>query len=415
MEKKYVHMYDGGSLELTDEQKQVLVDETIKTVTKETKTDIDKVNKLITEGINELRDKVGTLESAGQNQETVQAEVKEMIEKITKKTDEIEVEQKKLITLASAREEKQILGFKETLDWMRTGKAIEKAEELKVMKLSDATLGGYLASAEISGELLKDVVEFSPIRTIARIRPTSKESIKVRKRTGTFSAQWTGETGTKTETTGLKYGQETIPTHELYAMVDISNWDLEDSDFNLEAELRQEFGEQFGVAEGKSYVSGNAVAKPEGILTNASVGETKSGHATLLKADGFFTIYFEPKSVYVKNARFIMNRKTMLAASILKDSQNNYLLRRLGDSPVWNILGAEVVEAVDMPDIAANVYPVLFGDFKKGYIIADRIALAILRDPYSAATFNCVRFHARKRIGGQVVQAEAIKKMKISA
>lgn len=401
---------------MTPEEKKKLEEEEKQEKEQEEKQEKqEKVFNEIQEGIKVIREKAETLEKNGTEQETKNNELKETIGNVTKKVDEIEVQQKKLITLASSKDEKEVLGFKELMDWCRNGKAIEHAEELKVMKLSDATLGGYLASAEVSGELLKDVVEFSPIRSIARVRTTSKESIKVRKRTGTFAARWTGETGTKTETTGLKYGMEQLPNHELYAFVDISNWDLEDSDFNLESELRLEFGEQFGVAEGTGYVTGDSVGKPEGLLTNLKIGETKSGDASLLTANGFFTLYFAPKTVYAKRAKFVMNRSTMLAASILKavvDGQ--YLLRRLGESPVWNILGSEVVEAVDMPIIASNAYPVLFGDFKKGYTIADRVALAILRDPYSAATENCVRFHARKRVGGQVVQAEAIYKMKIA-
>lgn len=400
---------------MTDEEKKEQ-EEAEKLKAKARKEKEEKVFTEVSEGIQAIRTKYEALEKSGTAMETVQTEIKENIEKVIKKTDQIEVEQKKLVVLASGRDVKEVVGFKEMLDWMRQGKAIEHAEELKVMKLSDATLGGYLASAEISGELLKDVVEYSPIRTIARVRTTSKESIKIRKRTGQFAAAWTGETGTKTETTGLKYGQETIPNHELYAMVDISNWDLEDSDFNLDAELRLEFGEQFGVAEGTAFISGDAVGKPEGILTNPSISEVISGDANLLLANAFFTLYFAPKSVYAKRASWVMNRTTMLAASILKSAvDGQYLLRRLGESPVWNILGSKVEEAVDMPNVGAGLYPILFGDFQKGYTIADRIALAILRDPYSAAGSNSVRFHARKRVGGQVVQAEAIYKMKISA
>jgi HK97 family phage major capsid protein len=37
--------------------------------------------------------------------------------------------------------------------------------------------------------------------------------------------------------------------------------------------------------------------------------------------------------------------------------------------------------------------------------------MSVLRDPYTQATTNSVRFHARKRVGGKVVQAEAIVKM----
>jgi HK97 family phage major capsid protein len=377
------------------------------------KDELKKLTDGIAEGIRAIREKNELLEKNQVNQDTKQNEMKEAIEAATKKLDEMEVIQKKIHVSLVDKEEKSPR-IKAFLDWVRKGEPIP--EEHKVMRISDQTLGGYLSTPEISNELLKDVVEFSPMRPIVRVRPTSKESVKIRKRTGTFSAQWTGEVETKTESTGLTYGMEEIPTHELYAFVDVSNWDLEDSDFDLESELRMEFSEQFGVAEGAATISGNAVKKPEGLLTNASIASVKSGDANLLKADGIFGLYFGPKTVYAKSAKFVMNRKTMLAASILKNAvDGTYLLRRLGESPVWNILGSEVVEAKDMPDVAAGTYPILFGNFKKAYILVDRLAMAILRDPYTQATNNSVRFHARKRLGGQVVQAEAVYKQLIGA
>jgi HK97 family phage major capsid protein len=68
-----------------------------------------------------------------------------------------------------------------------------------------------------------------------------------------------------------------------------------------------------------------------------------------------------------------------------------------------------------MPAMANAAYPVLFGDFKRGYKIIDRVGLAILRNPYIAAGSGTVRFHARKRVGGKVVMPEAILKMKMQA
>ena len=72
-----------------------------------------------------------------------------------------------------------------------------------------------------------------------------------------------------------------IPTHEMYALIDISHQNLEDSAFDLEAEIRGEAEEQFAVAEGAAVVSGNAIGKPEGWLTNADIASTNSGTAAI--------------------------------------------------------------------------------------------------------------------------------------
>lgn len=377
----------------------------------------------VQQGINALRDKQKALEDANIANETEKTELKEIIGTIATKLDEIEVEQKKLRERATASGgEKEVSEeHKALLHWFRTGEPSEHLRkddikvESKVMTISDATTGAYLSSPEMSADMLKLITEFSPIREIATVRTTSKASYRVRKRTAIPTGGRTGETETRTATTGLTFGMEEIPTHEYYAFDDISRWNLEDSDFNMEAELNSAFGEAIGVLEGYDFVLGSGVKRPEGFMFNADVGSVNSGDADEITADGLFKLYFEPKSAYTPRSVFVMNRKTMLKASTLKDSQNNYLLRRLGESPAWNILGARVVEAKDMPDEGADAYPVAFGDFKRAYIVIDRTAIVNLRDPFTQAASGAIRFWTFKRTGGQVVLAEAIKKLKCAA
>jgi len=77
------------------------------------------------------------------------------------------------------------------------------------------------------------------------------------------------------------------------------------------------------------------------------------------------------------------------------------------------LLGYPVVEAADMPDVAAGAYPIAFGNFKNGYLITERLGTRLLRDPYSNKPF--VNFYATKRVGGQVLDSDAIKLLKIAA
>jgi hypothetical protein len=37
-----------------------------------------------------------------------------------------------------------------------------------------------------------------------------------------------------------------------------------------------------------------------------------------------------------------------------------------------------------MPDSAENAYPILFGDFSRGYLVHDRIGIEVLVDPFSS-------------------------------
>jgi len=340
------------------------------------------------------------------------AETKAMIDRINERLDALEV---KLSRVPRDKGElPQTEAMKAFSEYLRKG--VITPEALKVLAVADDTQAGYLAPVEYANEIIRGIVEFSPIRTIARVRPTTRSSVQFPVRTGVFAARWVAELGQRSETTGLRFGLEEIPTHELYALVDVSLQMLEDSAFNLEQEIQADFAEQFGVAEGAAFVSGNAVGKPEGFLTNPNVGVTNSGHASQITADGVISLYFDLKEDYARNGVWVLNRGTLKAIRQLKDAQGNYLWQPgLAGGVPATILDRPYVVAPDMPDIAANSTPLAFGDFRRGYLIVDRVQIAIQRDPYTQAAQGVVRFHARKRVGGQVVLAEAIRKLKIAA
>ena len=73
----------------------------------------------------------------------------------------------------------------------------------------------YLAPGEYVNTIIKGVTEISPIRSLADVKPTSSSFSEIPKRTGQFAAAWTTEIGSRTETTGLTYGMEQIPNHEM--------------------------------------------------------------------------------------------------------------------------------------------------------------------------------------------------------
>ena len=302
--------------------------------------------------------------------------------------------------------------------WLRKGKEGLDEMETKALAVSDDTSAGFLAPPEYVRELIKTVTEVSPLRNIARVRSTTLKSVQMPSRTATFSAVFVAEQGTRSETTGYTTQLEEIPTHELYALVDISEQQLEDSVFNVEAEMQEEFATQFAKAEGTAFISGNGVGKPEGILTNSNISTTNSGSGTALTADGLLTLVHSLKSEYGTQGSFIFNRTTLGAIRKLKDSAGQYVFQAgmmLTAGVPNTILGYPYAEMPDMPDVAGSAKPVAFGDFSRGYMIVDRVALSVLRDPFTQATSGNVRYVARRRVGGQVILAEAIATQTISA
>jgi HK97 family phage major capsid protein len=299
--------------------------------------------------------------------------------------------------------------------FLRHGREALGAEEVKSLRVSDDTAGGYLAPAEFSREVDKDIVQFSPVRMAARVGSTASGSVIIPRRTGTPTASWVGETETRSETEST-YGQVEIPIHEIACYVDVSNKLLEDSAISVESEVAFDLAEQFGKVEGLAFVSGDGVKKPLGFMSDPDIGYTAGGDASAVKADGLISLYYALKPAYRQRAVWMMNGSTIAAVRKLKDASTGLYIWQpaLQAGTPETILGRPVVECVDMPDVAGNAFPIAFGDFAAGYRIYDRVSISLLRDPYSVATSGMTRFHARRRVGGALVRAEAVRRLKIA-
>ena len=302
--------------------------------------------------------------------------------------------------------------------FLRRGRELMSAEEVRVLRVSDDTDGGYLAPEQFIAEIQRDLVQFSPVRSVARVTPISAGAAVMPRRVSGFTAHWVGEIEPRPETTA-KFGQARFEVKEIACWVDVSNALLEDSAFNITAEVAFEFAEEFGRAEGEAFVLGNGALEPTGFLTDTTVPVLNSGHATGLGsggADVLLDLYGALPTPYRGNAVWAMNSNTMGALRKLKDTTGAYILAPAGinGAPSTTILGRPVVEMPDMPDIGAGAVPIVFGDFLRGYRIFDRIALSVLRDPYTQATRGITRFHGKRRVGAGVGRPDALRKLRIA-
>jgi len=365
---------------------------------------------ILQEKVDKMSDDIAKLAEVKQAHEIQQKN----LEEATAKIESLETILARPNASKSADVDMQVKAFGK---WLRKGEIDEM--EKKALYESDDTLGGFYAPTEYVADLIKSVTEISPIRSIARVRQTDKRGIEVPKRTGQFSASWVSETGTRSETTGYTTGLQQIDAHELYALVDISQAMLEDSAFDLESEMGSEFAEQFAKAEGTAFVSGSGVGQPLGFTdASAGVGSTNSGDNSALTANGLYDLVYAIKSEYLGNARFVMNRTTFSKVLQLEDTAGQKVFHvglNLVSGAPSTIAGFPYVLATDMPDVAGSAKPIAFGDFSRAYTVVDRVNLSIMRDPYSQATSGNIRYVARRRVGGQVVLAEAIQLQNISA
>jgi len=382
----------------------------------ENKTRLDEIEKkghadpLLQDKVDKMSNDIAELAEVKQAHEIQQKN----LEEATAKIESLETVLARPNASASKDVDIQTKAFGE---WLRKGEVDEM--ERKALYESDDTLGGFYAPTEYVADLIKSVTEISPIRSIARVRQTDKRGIEIPKRTGQFSASFVAETATRSETTGYTTGMMSIDAHEMYGLVDISQAMLEDSAFNLESEMGTEFAEQFAKLEGTSFVSGNGVGKPLGFTdSTAGVSSTNSGSGSALTANGILDLVYAIKSDYLGNARFVMNRTTFAKLLQLEDGEGQKIFHvglNLVNGAPSTIAGHPYTLATDMPDIGGSAKPIAFGDFSKAYTIVDRVNLSVMRDPYSQATSGNIRYVARRRVGGAVVLAEAIRLQNISA
>lgn len=312
--------------------------------------------------------------------------------------------------------------------YVRTGEASNlRALEMKAMSIGSNPDGGYLVPPEIEQVIGERLTAISPIRSIAGVRTISSNVYKKPFMTSGPAVGWVGETDPRTQTTSPTLDQLSFPAMELYAMPAATATLLEDSAVNIDQWLAQEVEQVFATQEGAAFVNGDGSNKPKGFLSyttvaNASwswgnIGYIASGAAGAFPAsnpsDVLVDLIYAVNAGYRQNAVFVMNRRTQSTIRKFKDTTGHYLWQPPAQATGRaTLLTFPVVEAEDMPDIAANSLSIAFGDFNRGYLVVDRAGVSVLRDPYTAKPY--VLFYTTKRVGGGVQDFDAIKVMKFA-
>lgn len=332
-------------------------------------------------------------------------------------------------------EEKAKDEYKATfLDWVRNkGNSPLHEQKLQDMARKDVTIGssaggGFAVPEEIAREIERLELKFSPVRRLVKVVQAGssdyKEIVNIRGAT----SGWVGESGSRTATATSQL-REVKPTFgELYAYPQASEWSLDDIFFNVEQWIAEEVAQDFAVKEGSAVISGDGSSKPTGMLNTTPV--TTDDFASPLRAaaayeyvpslttsspavaeilpDAMIDLIYTLNSMYRMGATFVMNSNTTGAVRKLKDTTGQYLWQPSLQAGQPNMLLGYPVETWEqMQDVGTNNFPVAFGNFRRGYVLADRVGLRITRDDVTNVGF--VRFYVRRREGGIVLNNDAIK------
>lgn len=304
-----------------------------------------------------------------------------------------------------------------------------KAEH-KDITIGSTSGGGFAVPEEISRQIEALEMKFSPVRRLVKVVQTGSSDYKELVSLRGSSSGWVGESGTRsaTDTSLLR---EVTPTHgELYAYPQVSEWALDDIFFNVEQWLTDEVAAEFAYQEGLAVISGNGISKPTGLLNTTPVltadfasplraaaayqyiaSDTDADGSPAspgIRGDALIDCVYALNSAYRSGAMWIMNSAVTGAVRKLKDTTGQYLWAPgLQAGQPNSLLGYGVETWEQMPDIAANNFPIGFGNWRRAYVLVDRVGLRITRDNVTNPGF--VRFYVRRREGGIVLNNDAAK------
>ena len=309
-------------------------------------------------------------------------------------------------------------------------KGLETGVELKAFSGASEAAGGYAVPEELDSAIEKTLTAISPIRAIANVVKVGSAGYRKLVTRGGTPSGWVAETAGRPETGTPDFTEIAPPFGELYANPAASQAMLDDAAFDVEAWLAGEIATEFARAEGAAFVAGDGVDRPRGFLavpiSDDADGARPFGTLQFVAsgvAGGFpeeqpqdvlIDLVQALRSPYRQGAVFVMNSATAARIRKFKTADGAFLWQPgLVAGQPDTLLGYPVVEAGDMPDLAANSRSIAFGNFRAGYLIAERSETQILRDPYTNKPF--VHFYATRRVGGQVMNSEAIKLLRFSA
>lgn len=289
--------------------------------------------------------------------------------------------------------------------------------------------GGFALPEVIERAIARLGVDMSPIRSIATVRTVGSPDYKELFDVNGAAFEWVGEADARNQTNTPDLA-EVAPTFGMAsAKPQASEESLDDLFFNVEDWLVTSAAEAMYAGEGAAFISGNGTKKPTGILAGPTPVVTAdatrafgtlqyiaSGGAAALptSADVYVDMVYALRARYRANARWLTNKLVISSLRKYKDTTNQYLWQpALTAGQPSTFLGYGITEAEDMPVVGAGNFPLAFGDFREGYLIADRVGQRITRDEITTPGF--VKFYVRKRVGGKLRNTQAIKLLKVAA
>jgi HK97 family phage major capsid protein len=303
-----------------------------------------------------------------------------------------------------------------------TAQKIFTPDEKRALGGSSDADGGFLVPPSFESGIIMNAYNLAEMRPVCQVGTTGRDVVHL----GALSkpsVAW-GRANIAVTQQSLTTGGERITIFNLRALTLIANNTLDDADADIVGEMTDAFARAIAEAEDSAFAAGAGDDSPQGVSANTSVqaNYVASGVSDALSdatnngVDGLFDCFYKPKKTYRTNGTWAMNSTTESVVRKLKDGEGQYLWQPAVEAgKPATLLGKAVINPEGLADIAANAFPIIFGDFNAGFKIRDRAGLTVQRLVERYAEYDQTGFMIKKRVGGQVTLAEAFACVKIAA
>lgn len=333
--------------------------------------------------------------------------IEETIGKTSDRLSQVEVALKRPYLIESKADKAEGFGR-----FLRKG--IDEVSAKAMISSNDAT-GGYLIPSSAVNLINQHLQSRSTIRRLATIATINNDVMDLLVEKTEPDVGWVAEADKRDDTATPELVKISIPVHEVYAKPKVSQRMLDDSAINIESWLSERIADKMAKTENQAFLYGDGGVKPKGILSYPTVeigkgewGKLESVTIDLSKtknADQLIEAFYAMRSDYLEGACWVMSRKSAAAIRMIKDGNGSYMWQAAIAADQPNLLMGYPVYLCD--DINPEHEKVIFANIAKAYQVVDRSQMNVLRDPYSAKPY--VEFYATKRVGGDVINFDAIK------
>lgn len=321
--------------------------------------------------------------------------------------------------LTDEQKQKQELESKSFYKFLRKGYEGLIGEERKALVEDDE--GRIIVPEELDREIERQLPKITIFRQLVNIRQTSSDRIRKRG-LNELTVGWgdleTGPQVLSNFESSLKASERYIYVENLNGLTKIGLDELEDTDVQLEKYLGSSFALAAASAEDTAVLigKGHAENEPEGILTNTKIPRAETVAAGAVTADDLITLFYKVPSQYRKNGVFVLPSYLEQTIRKFKNANGDYIWQAaLTQGTPNQLLGRPVYTQDDFEKLEAGAEVALFGDFKQGYTLVDRMGSSIQRLNELFIQSDLIGFKYKKRVGGGVDKPDAFAILKVKA